>query len=228
MKSKINTADTSLSCSESGNNAKRQGSVKIFGITGPTGAGKSTVSELFRKCGVYIADADKAARCVMKKGSACLNELYREFGKDIFLPDGSLDRKRLGDIVFADPEKLILLNRISHKYIKAYLKREIEESGADLAAIDGAVLIGSPVMNMCSKLVVVTAEPKTRLERIIARDNISREAAEMRMAAQPGDEEYLKYADYVIDNNGQVQGEEIEQICNKIKAEKKAGTAAQA
>ena len=83
-------------------------------------------------------------------------------------------------------------------------------------------------MNMCSKLVVVTAEPKTRLERIIARDNISREAAEMRMAAQPGDEEYLKYADYVIDNNGQVQGEEIEQICNKIKAEKKAGTAAQA
>lgn len=201
---------------------------KIFGITGPTGAGKSTVSKLFRKCGVYVADADKAARKVTEKGSACLDELCREFGEGILLSDGSLDRKRLGDIVFADSEKLAKLNRITHKYIKAHLEREIEASGAEMAAVDGAVLIGSPVIDLCGALVVVTAEPEIRLMRIMARDNISREAAQRRMAAQLSDEEYLRFADHVIDNNGQVQGEEIERICNEIKAEKKAGVTAQA
>ena len=200
---------------------------KIFGITGPTGAGKSTVSEMFRARGVYVLDADAAARRVTEKGSECLGEICKAFGSGILLPDGTLDRKKLSDIVFTDPDKLIILNRITHKYIKAYIEREIEESGAELAAIDGAVLIGSPVMDMCSALVVVTASPDIRLNRIMARDSLSREAALRRMSAQLGDEEYLKYADYIIDNNGRLQGEEIERICNEIKAEKKAGDTAQ-
>lgn len=194
--------------------------ITIFGITGPTGAGKSTVSEMFRSCGVYVADADKAARRVTEKGGECLFELCREFGDGILNPDGTLNRRALGDIVFGDPKKLIILNRITHKYIKAYLEREITESGAEIAAVDGAVIIGSPVMDMCKRLVVVMADRETRLCRITARDEITREAAERRISAQPDDDEYLRHADYVIYNNGKLQGEEIERICNKIKAEK--------
>ena len=199
--------------------------ITIFGITGPTGAGKTTVSDMFRKCGVYVADADKAARRVTEKGGECLYELCREFGDCILNRDGTLNRKALGDIVFADPQKLIILNGITHKYIKAYIEREINESGAELAAIDGAVIIGSPVMDMCKRLVVVMAERETRLCRITERDGLTREAAERRISAQPDDDEYLRHADYVIYNNGRLQGEEIERICNEIKAEEKAGAA---
>lgn len=195
--------------------------IKIFGITGPTGAGKSTVSEMFRKYGVYIADADKAARRVTEKGGDCLYELYREFGDGILNSDGTLNRLALGDIVFADPQKLIILNRITHKYIKEYIEREINESGAALAAIDGAVIIGSPVMDMCDKLVVVMADRETRLCRIKERDGLTPEAAQLRISAQLSDDEYLRHADYVIYNNGQLEGDEIERICNEIKAEKK-------
>lgn len=197
----------------------------IFGITGPTGAGKSTVSEYFRELGVRVADADKAARAVTEKGERCLIELADAFGHEILLEDGTLDRRRLGDMVFSDENKLSLLNGITHKYIKERIERELSESGARICAVDGAVIIGSPAAELCRRLVVVTAEPKTRLRRVMRRDNISEQSARLRMNAQPAEEEYLHFADYVIENNGSENlGEQIEQIYHEIEsdAEKEA------
>lgn len=191
----------------------------IFGITGGTGAGKSTVSDYFRRLGVYVSDGDKAARAVVEKGMPCLDELRGAFGDDIINDDGTLNRSRLGEIVFADENKLSLLNKITHKYIKNYLERELDASGAQLCAIDGAVIIGSPVEDMCRTLVVVTADRSTRADRIMARDSLSRMSAEKRINAQMSDAGYISRADYIIRNNKTDElGEQIEQIYNEIKA----------
>ena len=196
----------------------------IFGITGGSGAGKSTVSAKFRELGVYVSDADIAARCVVVSGSKCLGELCSEFGNDILSFDGSLNRARLAEIVFSDAEKLEILNRITHKYIYEYIVNEIDEHDSELCAVDGAVIIGSPVMELCRKLVVVTADKETRLERIMKRDSIDRNSALARLGAQPEDSFYLEHADYTVVNNGDIikLGEQIEEIYNKIKNEAKA------
>ncbi len=191
----------------------------IFGITGGTGAGKSTVSNHFRKLGVYVADCDKAARSVVNKGMPCLDELQKAFGSGILNIDGTLNRKRLGEIVFTNKNKLSLLNKITHKYIKKYLEQELNGSGAAICAIDGAVITGSPVEGMCRVLVAVTADRGIRADRIMARDGLSRESAEKRIDAQMSDAEYIGRADYVIKNNKSDElGEQIEHIFNEIKA----------
>lgn len=193
----------------------------IFGITGGSGAGKSTVSNMFRELGVYISDADIAARKVVMPGSLCLKELCDEFGSEIVNSDGSLDRARLASIVFSDAKKLEILNIITHRYIYEYIVNEIDKHDLSICAIDGAVIIGSPVMDLCKKLVVVTADRDVRLERIMRRDSIDRASALARLSAQPEDSFYLEHADYSLTNNGDLikLGEQIEEIYNKIKNE---------
>lgn len=191
----------------------------IFGITGPTGAGKSTVSDIFRKLGVYVVDADIIAREVTKKGSECLSEIQNAFGDCVLTDDSELDRKALAQIVFQDKTKLSLLNDITHKYIKKQLENEIKKSHLDIAAIDGAVIIDSPVMDMCKCLVVVTAQRDTRINRIIERDNIDIDMANKRINSQMSDAQYMQYADFVIENNGDNTALKgcVEGIYNKIK-----------
>lgn len=199
----------------------------IFGITGPTGSGKSTVSKIFQKLGVFVIDADIAARMVTKKGENCLNEIATVFGNKILTTDKELDRRALAKIVFSDKDKLKLLNNITHKYIKRYIENEINTSDSKIAAIDGAVIIGSPVMDICKLLVVVTADTDVRIERIIKRDNIDLEMAKKRIASQMTSAEYETHADFVIKNNdNNVRLEEcVEYIYNKIKTvSKTAGT----
>lgn len=196
----------------------------VFGITGGSGAGKSTVSNGFRKLGVFVSDADMAARAVVVKGMKCLDEIRAAFGDEVIQENGELNRKALGKIVFSDKNKLELLNSITHKHIKEYIKNEIDSAASEICAVDGAVIIGSPVMELCKKLVVVTANEETRIKRIMSRDNIERDYAKDRINAQNSDAFYLSYADYVIENNNDESelGAQIEQIYSKIKNEKEA------
>lgn len=196
----------------------------IFALTGPTGAGKSTVSECFRKHGVYVADCDAAAKAVMQKGSQCLSEVRENFGNEVFTADGELNRKALADIVFNDKDKLKLLNSVTHKYITQYITEEIAAAKSDIAAIDGAVIIGSPVEDMCRLTVVVTADEKKRIARIMQRDKIDYKAAKERINAQMSSEEYESYADFTVKNNGDyVRLEEcVGDLYSKIKAISKA------
>lgn len=203
----------------------------IFAITGGSGVGKSTVSELFRRRGIYVADADKAARAVVEKGSRCLAELAETFGSGIIRGDGTLDRRALAEKAFSDEKKLAALNAVTHKYILEYLKAELGAARERICAIDGAVIIGSPVMGLCRAVVSVTADRETRIKRITARDKMTREAAVKRIDAQPDDGFYRDRSDYIIENNAETGiddrrlGVQIEFICNKIEAAAKAAAA---
>lgn len=174
----------------------------IFGITGGSGAGKSTVSDIFRRMGVYVADADKIARIVVEPGEECLKEITRAFGAGILNNDGTMNRSRVADIVFSDKNKLVILNKITHKYIHERIIKEISLSKSKLAAIDGAVIIGSPVEKSCEKMVAVTADDAVRLSRIMARDGIDKQRAVSRLKSQPPQSFYIQHADYIIENNG--------------------------
>lgn len=193
----------------------------IFGITGGSGAGKSAASDAFRELGIYVADADKAARIVTVKGSVCLEELRNALGDEILNDDGSYNRAATAKIVFSDPYKLALLNAVTHKYIHEYVLREIEESGAGIAAIDGAVIIGSPVERSCEFIVSVTADKEIRIKRIMRRDSIERDAAQKRIEAQPSDEFYAEHSRYVLTNNGSADELKagVKWLTEKIRAE---------
>ena len=193
--------------------------MRIFGITGGSGTGKSTVSDIFRKLGVTVIDADKSAREVVGKGSKCLDELCAFFGNSILLSDGTLDRKKLGSIVFSDGEKLKTLNEITHKYIRADIEEKLSSCKTPLAAIDGAVIIGSNIEDLCEFIVSVIAKERTRTERIMLRDSISEQDAQRRIGAQPDDEFYEKHAEYVIHNDGDFEAlkNETEMVLNEIK-----------
>ena len=144
----------------------------VFGITGGSGSGKSSVSAIFEKLGVDIIDTDLIAREVTQFGTPCLKELAEAFGNDILNSDGTLERQTLASIAFTDTDKTKILNRITHKYIKACILKRIENSQADIIAIDGAVIIGSDIEPICDFLISIIADKEIRIERIIKRDKL--------------------------------------------------------
>lgn len=175
----------------------------IFGLTGKTGAGKSTVANALSKKGFFVIDGDKAARQVTEKGSPILLLLKEEFGSDILSQDGELIRPVLAKKAFSNKQSTEKLNKITHGAIDALFKKTIEEqskNGFENFLIDAAALLESPSAKLCQKMIVVTAPEELRLERIMKRDNISREDAMRRINAQRSDEYYLSAADIIIRN----------------------------
>lgn len=179
--------------------------MKVIGITGATGAGKSVVSAELEKRGAEIIDADKIAREVSMRGGAAFDELVEEFGKEILREDGEIDRKRLGGIVFSDSARLARLNEITHRYIYAEIAKRIEDCRADFAVLDVPLLFeeGSPLK--CDLTVAVTAPSDVREARIMCRDGIDRESARLRMKNQMSDSEYAAKADLVLSNDGGIE-----------------------
>ena len=171
---------------------------KVVGITGGSGTGKSYISDELRKKGFAVIDADKIAHESINSKN-CIKELTKAFGEDI-ITDGKIDRKALGSIVFSSPEKLEMLNRISHKYILEDIAKAVENAEGDTVFVDGAVLIESGMK--CDMIIGVIADKKKRKQRIMSRDKISENAAEMRISAQQDDEFYRQNCDFVVTNNG--------------------------
>lgn len=174
----------------------------VFALTGGSGVGKSTAAEIFRELGVYVVDADKIARQVVEKGKPCLEELRAEFGNGIIKPDGELDRKKLASLVFTDKNKLKSLNAITHKYIKEVILSALNCADCSLAAIDGAVIIGSEIEKLCAFTVSVLAGNETRIGRICKRDGLSIEEARNRLNSQPDDSFYCDNSQYLVYNDG--------------------------
>lgn len=177
--------------------------MKIIALTGKTGAGKSTVAELLKEMGCFIIDGDIIARQITEKGKPTLKKLCEAFGDDILLSDGTLDRKALAKKAFASSENTNLLNSITHPEIKRDFITKIdkaENEGYTTVIIDAAAILESDCKNLCEKVIVVHAPEDIRLERILARDGITREQALTRIKAQKSDEYYLKQADLVIHN----------------------------
>ena len=174
----------------------------IIGLTGPTGAGKTTVAAALQERGLFVVDADVAARQVMLPGSPVLKALAQTFGTEILLPDGSLDRKALAACAFACEENVQTLNRLTHPAIDRLLFAQIaEHADAPAAVIDAAALIESGIDKKCDLVAVVLAPVETRLSRIMARDGLSPKEARLRIGAQKDDSYYRAHADVVLMND---------------------------
>ena len=177
--------------------------MKVYGLTGKTGAGKSTVAEKLEKMGFCVIDGDKIARSITEKGKPAISMLANEFGCDIIEDDGSLNRKLLASRAFKDRESTAKLNAITHPIIKTEFEKELrkaEAEGFSFAVIDAAALLESSCKDLCEKIIVVTAPEEIRLSRILLRDGITKEQALIRIKAQFPDEYYNEKADILIRN----------------------------
>ncbi len=178
----------------------------LVGLTGGIATGKSTVSAMFAHLGAKVVDADLLAREVVMPGQPAHAQVVKEFGQDVLKDDGSLDRKRLGAIVFGDPQKRKRLEEITHPAIRARQQRILsvyeEEAFEGIVIWDVALLIESGGAEAVDRVVVVAADPATELQRLIARDGLSEEEARRRIASQMPISEKVKVADHVIDNSG--------------------------
>ena len=173
----------------------------VYGLTGKTGAGKSTVAAFLKEKGFYIIDGDLIARHITDKGKPALVLLADSFGEDIINADGTLNRRLLASRAFASPENTALLNSLTHPLITEEFKSEIEKAAAESyerAVIDAAALLESDCRDLCSKIIVVYAPEEMRLERIMSRDGIMEKEAVTRMRAQKSDEYYFSQADIIV------------------------------
>ena len=177
--------------------------MKILGLTGGSGTGKSAACTAFARLGCGVIDADATYRTLCDTCEPMLKEIQNVFG-DVFSTDGKLDRKKLGAIVFADAQKLQQLNAIPHPYIRqaardafaAYSKR-----GCLLCIYDAPVLFEGQMETLCDKTCAVLAARNTRIARIVARDAITEEYAALRIDAQKDDAFYRERCDYVVQND---------------------------
>ncbi|MFC9848082.1 dephospho-CoA kinase [Streptomyces sp. NPDC060223] len=176
------------------------------GLTGGIGAGKSEVSRLLVEQGAVLIDADRIAREVVEPGTPGLAAVVEAFGEDVLAPDGSLDRPKLGSIVFADPEKLAVLNSIVHPLVGAR-SRDLETAASEDAVVvhDVPLLAENGLAALYDLVIVVDASPSTQLDRLIRLRGMPEADARARMAAQATRDKRLEIADVVIDNDVPLQ-----------------------
>ncbi|WP_020137549.1 dephospho-CoA kinase [Streptomyces sp. 351MFTsu5.1] len=172
------------------------------GLTGGIGAGKSEVSRLLVEHGAVLIDADRIAREVVAPGTPGLAAVVEAFGEEVLAEDGSLDRPKLGSIVFADPDRLAVLNSIVHPLVGTR-SRELESAAAEDAVVvhDVPLLAENSLAPLYDLVVVVDASPETQLDRLVRLRGMTEQDARARMAAQATREQRLEIADIVIDND---------------------------
>ena len=183
----------------------QQESPTIVGITGMSGSGKTTVAKILKEAHAYVIDADQVAHSTMKKDRDAYREIVEAFGTVILDDEGEINRSVLGEIVFDDKEKLAQLEGIIHPKVKKLIGLQIYRaclSGYDLIVLDAALLVESGLRGICNSVWLITADHDVKLARIMARDNITKEAAEKRLANRVSDEALKPYASIALDNNG--------------------------
>src|ERR1044072_2612742 len=175
------------------------------GLTGSIGVGKSFVASVFVEMGCRVLDADLTAREVVMLGTPGLKALTDAFGEEILTTDRTLDRKRLGALIFADQSQRERLNHILHPFIIArqdeILKEWEAENPTGIGIVDAALMIESGGYKRFDKLIVVHCRPEVQLERLMLRDKLSRDEALRRINSQMPQEEKLRFADYLIDTS---------------------------
>lgn len=198
----------------------------IVGLTGGIGAGKSEVSRLLVEHGAHLVDADRIAREVVEPGTPGLAAVVEAFGESVLAADGSLDRPKLGEIVFADPERRAVLNGIVHPLVgarSAELQSQAPQDG--VVVHDVPLLTENGLAELYDLVIVVDVEPRTQLERLVRSRGMSEEEARARMAAQAGREERLAVADIVIDNEVSLDAlrGRVAEVWTELDARAKAG-----
>jgi dephospho-CoA kinase len=197
----------------------------LVGLTGGIATGKSTVTRMFQDLGCVVIDADVLAREVVERGEAAYRAIVEEFGPEVLLPGGGLDRKKLGAVVFADSARRRRLEAITHPEIRARFARRLAELEAD--GFDGIVIFDAPVMiesgsyRMVDRLVVVAADGAIQATRLQARDAIGPAEAQRKIGSQMPVAEKAALADYVIDNSGDraATAEQVRRVHEALRAD---------
>ncbi len=193
------------------------------GLTGSIATGKSAVCGYFLELGCHVLDADKTAREVVEAGTKGLDMIVEEFGDEVLLPNGELDRTRLGSIVFADEKKRLLLNSIVHPLVfeaqNRWLAAREAKDPDGIAIVDAALMIESGGYKRFNKLIVVWCEPAIQLKRLKLRDDLPETDAKKRIAAQMPQEEKKRYADFLIDTSNGFEDtrKQVVEVFEKLK-----------
>lgn len=200
--------------------------MKVIGITGGISAGVSLIAAIFRELGAVVLEADRVAREVVAPGTDAYRRILEVFGRDLVLPDGSLDRRKLGQIVFKDAVARRRLNAITHPEIRRRVQAQIEQMAVERP--DAVVLVDIPLLLDTAGrdafdldgVIVVLATPEQQISRLIARDGLTLEEAEQRLAAQRPLAEKALEADWVIDNTGTIERtrSQVEALWNELNA----------
>jgi dephospho-CoA kinase len=177
----------------------------LIGLTGGMGSGKSIVAEMFQSLGAHIIDADRIGREIMVPGTDAYERVVDAFGREILKGDRSIDRKKLGDMIFGNPEKIALLNECTHPEIFREIDRRVKEirqkTPDALIIVDAALLVETGAYKTFDKLVVVYVDEETQLKRLKERDGFTDEEVTKRISSQMPLKEQVKYADFVIYND---------------------------
>lgn len=182
-----------------------QNKMKIIGITGGVGAGKSTVlSYLEEKFGAFVIQADLAGHKVMEPGERCYMPVIELFGKDVIKEDKTIDRKRISDVVFSKKELLEKLNQIIHPAVRKYILEQLEKErlhGRKLCVVEAALLLEEHYEEFCDQVWYIHADQEVRIERLMKSRGYTRQKAENIINNQASEEFFRMHADYVIENN---------------------------
>ena len=178
--------------------------MRVLGLTGGIGSGKTMVDEMFTQLGAELIDADQLAREVVEPGQPALEEIASNFGRDVLLPNGRLDRRKLGGIIFADASARARLNAITHPRIQERIEAAItgRRDRAGVLIVDIPLLYEAARTGLVEKVIVVWVDPPTQQRRLIERGGLTDEEARQRVAAQMPLDEKRALADHVIDNTG--------------------------
>lgn len=192
----------------------------IIGLTGSIASGKSTVANMLKEYGFPIVDADLVARQVVEPGSETLQKIADVFGPEVITPEGTMDRAKVGSIIFHDESKRKVLNDIIHPAIRAEMLRQRDEhvaNGAKTVIMDIPLLFESKLQHYVEKILVVSVNEETQLKRLIERNQLNEEDAKARISSQLPLSIKEQGADAVINNNGSIEEtrQQLEDILNK-------------
>ncbi|RKQ20065.1 dephospho-CoA kinase [Ureibacillus endophyticus] len=192
----------------------------IIGLTGSIASGKSTVANMLKEYGFPIVDADLVARQVVEPGSETLQKIADAFGPEVITPEGTMDRAKVGSIIFHDESKRKVLNDIIHPAIRAEMLRQRDEhvaNGAKTVIMDIPLLFESKLQHYVEKILVVSVNEETQLKRLIERNQLNEEDAKARISSQLPLSIKEQGADAVINNNGSIEEtrQQLEDILNK-------------
>ncbi|UCH47923.1 MAG: dephospho-CoA kinase [Betaproteobacteria bacterium] len=174
------------------------------GLTGGIGSGKTTISDLFAELGVDVIDTDEIARELSRKGQPAMRQIEEQFGPDVIASDGSLDRDRMRELVFSDPDAREKLQQILHPLIRAEVQRRLAASGKLYALVVVPLLVESRGYDFADRVLVVDCSEERQIERVMQRSGLSRDQAKAIMVSQASRNERLAAADDVINNDGKI------------------------